>query len=104
MRSDGTHVPDHESDPAHNLEEGHEWTDEGGASHLGPATHLESGHPGRDEAAGEAERETEVEAEPDHDSDPARTPGRGWVGEGGASHLGPATSLSSGRPDEERAE
>ncbi len=27
----------------------------------------------------------------DHDSDPARTPGDGWVGEGGASHLGPAT-------------
>lgn len=30
----------------------------------------------------------------DHDSDPARTPGDGWVGEGGASHLGPATHLS----------
>ncbi|WP_157834254.1 hypothetical protein [Leucobacter sp. PH1c] len=35
---------------------------------------------------------------PDHDSDPARTPGDGWVGEGGASHLGPATHLSSGHP------
>lgn len=27
----------------------------------------------------------------DHQSDPARVPGSGWVGEGGASHLGPAT-------------
>lgn len=27
----------------------------------------------------------------DHSSDPARTPGDGWVDEGGASHLGPAT-------------
>jgi len=35
---------------------------------------------------------------PDHESDPARTPGDGWVGEGGASHLGPATHLESGRP------
>lgn len=35
---------------------------------------------------------------PDHDSDPARTPGDGWVGEGGASHLGPATHTESGRP------
>ncbi|MFF8818853.1 hypothetical protein ACF07D_12735 [Leucobacter sp. NPDC015123] len=33
---------------------------------------------------------------PDHDSDPARTPGDGWVGEGGASHLGPATHTASG--------
>lgn len=32
---------------------------------------------------------------PDHDSDPARTPGDGWVGEGGASHLGPATHTSA---------
>ncbi|MCA0378677.1 MAG: hypothetical protein LCH36_04440 [Actinobacteria bacterium] len=29
----------------------------------------------------------------DHDSDPAHTPGNGWVDEGGASHLGPATHL-----------
>ena len=36
---------------------------------------------------------------PDHDSDPARTPGDGWVGEGGASHLGPATHTDSGRPE-----
>lgn len=33
---------------------------------------------------------------PDHESDPARTPGDGWVGEGGASHLGPATHIASG--------
>jgi len=32
----------------------------------------------------------------DHDSDPARTPGDGWVDEGGASHLGPATHIESG--------
>lgn len=38
---------------------------------------------------------------PDHDSDPARTPGDGWVGEGGASHLGPATHTGSGRPVED---
>lgn len=30
---------------------------------------------------------------PDHDSDPAHTPGEGWGDEGGASHLGPATNL-----------
>ncbi len=35
-------LADHESDPAHTPGEG--WGDEGGASHLGPATHLESGH------------------------------------------------------------
>lgn len=34
----------------------------------------------------------------DHDSDPARTPGAGWVDEGGASHLGPATHIEAGRP------
>ena len=32
-----------------------------------------------------------TEAHGDHQSDPAQTPGDGWVGEGGASHLGPAT-------------
>lgn len=31
----------------------------------------------------------------DHESDPARTPGDGWVDEGGASHLGPATHLDA---------
>lgn len=31
----------------------------------------------------------------DHDSDPARTPGDGWVDEGGASHLGPATHTAA---------
>ncbi|KIP52338.1 hypothetical protein [Leucobacter komagatae] len=40
-------------------------------------------------------------AMPDHNSDPARTPGDGWVGEGGASHLGPATHIASGRDEEE---
>lgn len=39
----------------------------------------------------------------DHQSDPARTPGHGWVGEGGASHLGPATQIQAGQqhPDQE---
>ncbi len=31
----------------------------------------------------------------DHESDPAHTPGMGWVDEGGASHLGPATHLDA---------
>ncbi len=31
----------------------------------------------------------------DHESDPAHTPGNGWVDEGGASHLGPATHLTA---------
>ncbi len=31
---------------------------------------------------------------PDHVSDPAHIPGDGWVDEGGASHLGPATHLT----------
>ncbi|GAA1314790.1 hypothetical protein ACFSWE_14035 [Leucobacter albus] len=43
-------------------------------------------------------------AMPDHDSDPARTPGDGWVGEGGASHLGPATHIASGREEVEGAD
>lgn len=30
----------------------------------------------------------------DHVSDPAHVPGDGWVDEGGASHLGPATHLT----------
>lgn len=34
----------------------------------------------------------------DHTSDPARTPGDGWVDEGGASHLGPATHVTAGHP------
>ncbi len=54
MQTNGEHrIRDHESDPAHNAELGHEWVDEGGASHLGPATHIESGHAvrGEDEAA-----------------------------------------------------
>jgi len=35
----------------------------------------------------------------DHESDPAHTPGDGWVSEGGASHLGPATHTD---PEHER--
>lgn len=56
MQSNGR-PRDHESDPAHNVELGQEWTDEGGASHLGPATHLGSGHAADDEdvAGDEAE-------------------------------------------------
>lgn len=38
----------------------------------------------------------ESKARPDHESDPAHTPGEGWGEEGGASHLGPATSISAG--------
>lgn len=38
-----------------------------------------------------SESEKHDSAHKDHQSDPARTPGFGWVGEGGASHLGPAT-------------
>lgn len=34
---------DHESDPAHTPGDG--WADEGGASHYGPATSHEAGHP-----------------------------------------------------------
>lgn len=51
------------------------------------------------------------QAMPDHDSDPAHTPGDGWVGEGGASHLGPATHLrltgegaGEGETDEDAAD
>lgn len=35
----------------------------------------------------------------DHESDPAHTPGDGWVDEGGASHLGPATHTTKTDPD-----
>lgn len=41
---------------------------------------------------------------PDHESDPAHTPGDGWVGEGGASHLGPATHVASAHDDEDDEE
>ncbi|QIM19538.1 hypothetical protein G7066_14845 [Leucobacter coleopterorum] len=51
--SDERHVPDHESDPAHTPGDG--WVGEGGASHLGPATHIEAGHPTHDEDEGEPE-------------------------------------------------
>ncbi|QIK63271.1 hypothetical protein G7068_08715 [Leucobacter viscericola] len=42
---------------------------------------------------------TEDRHVPDHESDPAHTPGDGWVGEGGASHLGPATHTDTGHHD-----
>lgn len=41
---------------------------------------------------------------PDHESDPAHTPGDGWVGEGGASHLGPATHIGSAHVEHHDAE
>lgn len=43
----------------------------------------------------------------DFQSDPAHTPGDGWVDEGGASHLGPATHIESAhehREDEDEGE
>lgn len=43
----------------------------------------------------------------DFQSDPAHTPGDGWVDEGGASHLGPATHIESAhehREDEDEDE
>lgn len=50
--NDERRIQDHESDPAHTPDDG--WTEEGGASHLGPATHIESGH-----AHGEDEDESD---------------------------------------------
>ena len=41
---------------------------------------------------------------PDTQSDPAHTPGDGWVEEGGASHLGPATHTKAGEADEAERE
>lgn len=43
LQNEERRVPDHESDPAHTPGDG--WAEEGGASHLGPATHIEAGHP-----------------------------------------------------------
>jgi hypothetical protein len=43
------YAPDHESDPAHTPGDG--WVEEGGASHLGPATHTEAGHVGSGDEA-----------------------------------------------------
>ena len=51
-------VPDTQSDPAHTPGDG--WVEEGGASHLGPATHIESGH----EAAAEEERRRVAREDP----------------------------------------
>lgn len=53
QNSDERRVPDHESDPAHVPDSG--WVDEGGASHLGPATHTESGHSAHEEDDEEVE-------------------------------------------------
>ena len=39
--------------------------------------------------------EQKLASQQDHESDPAHTPGDGWVDEGGASHLGPATHLDA---------
>jgi hypothetical protein len=46
---------DHESDPAHTP--GYGWGEEGGASHLGPATQLSAGHPAADEDEGDDSEE-----------------------------------------------
>jgi len=46
---------DHESDPAHTPDDG--WGEEGGASHLGPATHLDAGRATVHEDAEADERE-----------------------------------------------
>lgn len=45
--------------------------------------------------------EQKLASQKDHESDPARTPGDGWVDEGGASHLGPATHLDAGHVESE---
>lgn len=50
---------DHESDPAHTPDQG--WGEEGGASHLGPATHIRSGQPGDVDVADNEENENENE-------------------------------------------
>lgn len=42
---------DRATDPAHTPDHG--WGDEGGASHLGPATHIDAGHPEDDLEADE---------------------------------------------------
>lgn len=38
----------------------------------------------------------------DYASDPAHTPGDGWVDEGGASHLGPATHTKADQNDDQQ--
>lgn len=48
-RTDDPAAHDHESDPAHTPGAG--WGEEGGASHLGPATQLSAGHPPDQEGA-----------------------------------------------------
>lgn len=48
---------DHDSDPAHTPDQG--WGEEGGASHLGPATHIQSGQPGDDDVADEEDADEE---------------------------------------------
>jgi len=53
FEGDPPHIHDHESDPAHTPGAG--WADEGGASHLGPATHISPGTD--DDAEGETGQE-----------------------------------------------
>ncbi|MGI8392494.1 hypothetical protein [Leucobacter sp. W1038] len=52
---------DHDSDPAHTPDQG--WGEEGGASHLGPATHIQSGQPGDVDVADDEEDADEDEEE-----------------------------------------
>lgn len=52
---------DHASDPAHTPDDG--WVEEGGASHLGPATHTESGH---------VEHDDTEESDESDDEEPSR--------------------------------
>lgn len=56
MTNDQQRIPDHESDPAHTPGDG--WVEEGGASHLGPATHISSGHPKHEESTAEKSGES----------------------------------------------
>ncbi|WP_017792629.1 hypothetical protein [Leucobacter salsicius] len=68
--SEEPRVPDHDSDPAHTPGDG--WVDEGGASHLGPATHIYSANEG-DDADADADTDT---ADTDDSDDPERDLGR----------------------------
>lgn len=51
---------------------------------------------------GKAMSNSEERKHPDHESDPAHTPGDGWGEEGGASHLGPATHTDPEHAEEEQ--
>lgn len=62
MQHDGDPAKhDHDSDPAHTPGGG--WGEEGGASHLGPATHLSAGHSAPAECEGQDEGVPERSAE-----------------------------------------